>query len=73
MRAYGKCLEATRTHHSAWYNVPADDKDNARLIVSQIVIDVLDDPKMAYPRTTPKRRRELLAIGKQLEKSHSFR
>ena len=67
MRAYGKCLEATSTHHAPWYCVPADDKDNARLIVSQIVIDVLEGLQRAYPRTTPKRRREFLALRKQLE------
>ena len=70
MRAYAKCLEATSTHHSPWYIVPADDKENARLIVSQILIDVFDDLKMAYPKTTAKRRRELVAIRKQFEKSH---
>lgn len=69
MRAYGHCLAATSAHHAPWYAVPADDKDNARLIVSQILMDALDDLKMAYPRSTPKRRRELLAIGKRLVKS----
>jgi len=73
MRAYERCLEATSTNHAPWYTVPADDKENARLIVSQIVVDVLDDLKMAYPKATPKRRRELTAIRKQLEKSHSRR
>src|SRR5271157_121749 len=46
----------------------ADDKDNARLIVSQIVLDTLNELKMAYPKTTPKRRRELKAIRKLLAK-----
>ena len=69
MKAYGQCLAATSTHHAPWYAVPADDKENARLIVSQILMDALDDLKMAYPRTTPKRRRELKVIGKQLVKS----
>jgi PPK2 family polyphosphate:nucleotide phosphotransferase len=68
MQAYGHCLEETSTHHAPWYAVPADDKENARLIASQILIDALDDLKMAYPRSTPKRRRELQAIGKQLAK-----
>jgi hypothetical protein len=36
------------------------------LIVSQIVMDALDDLKMAYPKTTAKRRRELKAIRHQL-------
>jgi hypothetical protein len=29
--------------------VPADDKENARLIISQVILDVLKDLKMAYP------------------------
>ena len=66
-KAYEECLRATSTDHSPWYVVPADDKENARLIVSQIVLDALDDFKMAYPRTTAARRKELLEIRKQLE------
>jgi PPK2 family polyphosphate:nucleotide phosphotransferase len=67
-KAYEECLHATSTHHTPWYVVPADDKDNARLIVSRIVIDALDDLKMAYPKTTAKRRRELKSIGELLAK-----
>ena len=51
MKAYEACLSATSTHHAPWYVVPADDKENARLIVSRIVLDALDGLKMAYPRT----------------------
>jgi PPK2 family polyphosphate:nucleotide phosphotransferase len=69
MRVYGHCLAETSTHHAPWYAVPADDKENARLVISQIVMDAFDELKMAYPKTTPKRRRELKAIGKQLTKS----
>jgi PPK2 family polyphosphate:nucleotide phosphotransferase len=68
MEAYETCLGATSTHHAPWYIVPADDKENARLLVSQIVIDALQGLKMSYPETTPKRREELKAIGKALEK-----
>ena len=57
MEAYEDCLSATSTQHSPWYVVPADDKENARLIVSQIVLDSLQELKMAYPKTTRKRRR----------------
>jgi hypothetical protein len=64
MKAYEACLNATSTHHAPWYVVPADDKENARLIVSQIVLDALNDLKMAYPKTTAKRRRELKSIRK---------
>ncbi len=68
MKAYEACLHATSTHHAPWYVVPADDKENARLIVSQIVLDVLNDLKMAYPKTTSKRRQELKSIRKLLER-----
>ncbi|MGB9486341.1 MAG: ADP-polyphosphate phosphotransferase [Terriglobia bacterium] len=68
MNAYEACLSATSTHHAPWYVVPADDKDNARLIVSQIVLDALNELKMAYPKTTAKRQRELKSIGKLLAK-----
>jgi polyphosphate kinase 2 (PPK2 family) len=66
--AYEDCLGATSTEDSPWYVVPADDKDNARLIVSAIVADALTDLKMAYPETTPKRRAELKSIRKSLAK-----
>jgi len=66
MKAYEDCLKATTTHHVPWHIVPADDKDNARLIVSRIVLDALNDLKMSYPKTTTKRRRELESIRKQL-------
>jgi PPK2 family polyphosphate:nucleotide phosphotransferase len=68
MEVYEDCLNATSTHYAPWYAVPADDKDNARLIVSRIVLDTLRDLKMAYPKTTEKRRLELQAIGKELAK-----
>ncbi len=66
MQAYEDCLNATSTDHAPWYAVPADDKENARLIVSQIVVDALSELKMAYPKLTAKRRQELKAIRKQL-------
>jgi len=68
VRAYEACLSATSTHHTPWYIVPADDKENARLIVSQIVLDVFNDLKMTYPKTTAKRLGELKSIRKQLAK-----
>ena len=57
---------ATSTQHVPWYVVPADDKENARLIVFQDVLDSLSELKTAYPKTTEKRRRELENIRKRL-------
>jgi PPK2 family polyphosphate:nucleotide phosphotransferase len=68
MKAYGEYLSATSTRDCPWYVVPADDKDNARLIVSQIVLDTLEELKMPYPKTNKKRRRELQLIRKHLAK-----
>ena len=66
IKAYEDCLEATSTRHAPWYVVPADDKPNARLIVSQIILDTFSGLKMEYPKMTEKRREELKAIRKVL-------
>jgi PPK2 family polyphosphate:nucleotide phosphotransferase len=65
-QAYEACLSATSTAAAPWYVVPADDKKNARLIISEIVLDVFKGLNMAYPKPTPKRRRELQAIRSTL-------
>ncbi len=66
MKAYEECLGATSTREAPWYVVPADDKENARLIVSQIILDTLEGLEMSYPKTTDERHQELLEIRKQL-------
>jgi len=68
MKAYEECLGATSTTACPWYIVPADDKENARLIVSRIVLDAFEGLEMSYPKTTGERRRELQAIRKGLAK-----
>jgi PPK2 family polyphosphate:nucleotide phosphotransferase len=66
MEAYEECLGATSTHSAPWYIVPADDKENARLIVSQILLDTFKALDLSYPKPDAKRLRELKAIRKQL-------
>jgi PPK2 family polyphosphate:nucleotide phosphotransferase len=68
MAAYGDCLEATSTGDAPWYVVPADDKENARLIVSQVLVDTMGRLKMRYPASDPAKLKELQAIRKQLLK-----
>lgn len=63
---YEECLTATSTSDSPWYIVPADDKENARLIVSQIVVDTLEGLDMNYPEVTAERAKELQAIREGL-------
>ena len=66
MKAYEDCLTATSARHAPWHVVPADDKEQARLIVSKIVLDVLNGLKMDYPKMTPERRRESKSIRQRL-------
>jgi PPK2 family polyphosphate:nucleotide phosphotransferase len=68
MKAYEECLSATSTRDAPWYVVPADDKENARLVVSRIILDTFEGLKMTYPKTSAKRRRELTLIRRQLAK-----
>jgi PPK2 family polyphosphate:nucleotide phosphotransferase len=68
MQAYEDCLGATSTREAPWYVVPADDKENARLIISEVVLDTLKSLKLAYPKPSDEHRRELRAIRKQLVK-----
>jgi len=65
--AYEDCLNATSTKFAPWYVVPADDKRNARLIISRAVIETLKGLRMGYPRISGSRRGELLEIRRQLE------
>jgi hypothetical protein len=66
VKAYEECLSATSTHHAPWYVVPADDKNDARLIVSQIVLDALKGLDMSYPVSSAKHRAELKSIRNSL-------
>lgn len=68
MKAYEACLSATSTADAPWYVVPADDKKNARLIISEIVLDVFKGLRMTFPKPTAKRLRELQVIRKTLVK-----
>ncbi len=68
MSAFEECLSATSTRQAPWYVVPADDKENARLIVSQIILDTLKGLEMTYPEMGAGRREELRSIRERLIK-----
>jgi PPK2 family polyphosphate:nucleotide phosphotransferase len=68
MQAYEACLSATSTKIAPWYVVPADDKENARLIVSRIILDTFKALKLSYPKTDAKHRQELQSIRQLLMK-----
>jgi PPK2 family polyphosphate:nucleotide phosphotransferase len=66
MEAYEACLSATSTECAPWYVIPADDKENARLLVSKVVVETLRDMKMSYPKSDSTRKMELAAIRQLL-------
>ncbi len=68
MEAYEDCLAATSTRRAPWHIVPADDKENAHLIISQIVVDLLEGLDLRYPKVGSRRRQELQEIRKKLLK-----
>jgi PPK2 family polyphosphate:nucleotide phosphotransferase len=68
MVAYEECLSATSTDGAPWFIVPADDKLNARLIVSRILVNTFKGLDLAYPKSDAKRLQELKAIRQQLSK-----
>ena len=67
MAAYEDCLNYTSTANSPWYVVPADDKENTHLIVSQVIVDTLLQLKMSYPKSGQRRKKELQQIRKSLD------
>jgi PPK2 family polyphosphate:nucleotide phosphotransferase len=66
MHAYEECMSETSTENAPWYVVPADDKENARLIISEIILDSFKKLDMHYPVTDAARKEELLAMRARL-------
>ncbi len=66
MKAYAQCLENTSTDASPWHVVPADDKHNAQLIISQAIIEALTALHMDYPKMSREQRKEIDIIRRQL-------
>jgi PPK2 family polyphosphate:nucleotide phosphotransferase len=62
MDAYERCLGATSTKDAPWYIVPADDKQNARLIVSQVIVETLEKLDRRYPVLDDAEQQKLLSV-----------
>lgn len=67
MGAYEDCVNATSTDEAPWFIVPADDKENARLIVSRVLVETLEGLPMEYPSMTKSQRGQLDQIRRQLK------
>jgi PPK2 family polyphosphate:nucleotide phosphotransferase len=66
--AYAECLGATSTKQSPWYVVPADDKWNARLIISQAIVETMKSLRMKFPSPTKQHRGELKKMRRVLKR-----
>jgi PPK2 family polyphosphate:nucleotide phosphotransferase len=66
MHAYGECLSATSTEDCPWYIVPADNKPDARLIISQVILDTMESLKPQFPHVSKEKRAELQEIRRCL-------
>jgi PPK2 family polyphosphate:nucleotide phosphotransferase len=66
MEAYAECLSATSTAEAPWYVVPADDKQNARLIISGVILETLRSLHLSWPKLDKKRVKELRKMRKLL-------
>lgn len=49
MVAYEEALQRTSTDYAPWYVIPADSKTNRNLLVSQILLETLNQLPLAYP------------------------
>lgn len=67
MKAYEDCLASTSKKNAPWFIIPADDKKNARLIISQIILEAFDEMELHYPEVSDSHRQELMKIKSELE------
>jgi PPK2 family polyphosphate:nucleotide phosphotransferase len=67
MHAYEEALSATSTAEAPWYVVPADDKKNARLIISAVINRTLESLELSYPKLDKRRLAELRSARSLLQ------
>lgn len=66
--AYEDCINATGTEDAPWYVIPADDKWFTRYLVSEILVDTLEDMHPEYPPLDPVEAAKIPQVMEQLEK-----
>lgn len=69
MQAYADCLSHTSSKASPWYVIPADDKQNARLIIADVIVETLREMKLEYPKLSKAQQQELQQAKQLLEKA----
>ena len=67
MKAYECCLQETSRGHAPWFVIPADDKPNARLLISAIILEEMRRLEMHYPRLSREQKGKLKEARKALQ------
>jgi PPK2 family polyphosphate:nucleotide phosphotransferase len=67
MKAYEKAIQETGTDYAPWYIIPADDKDNMRVLVSSIVKEVLEQYPVDYPDAAKEIEQDILTAQSLLK------
>jgi len=65
--AYEECLANTTSKSCPWYIVPGDDKQNARLAVAQILVDVFEQMHLEYPVLSREETKKLKKLKSMLK------
>jgi PPK2 family polyphosphate:nucleotide phosphotransferase len=52
-QAYQRAIVATDTDHAPWYVIPADSKTHRNLLVSTLLLEIMKDLKLSYPKFDP--------------------
>ena len=67
MKAYEEAINETAAPHAPWYVIPADDKNNMRLIVAQVILKHLKELDMKFPEVSEERIAEFEKFREMLE------
>ena len=66
-KAYEECINATGTAHAPWFVLPADTKWYTRYLMSQILVDTLEEMDPKYPPLDPEEAARIPQVMEQLE------
>jgi PPK2 family polyphosphate:nucleotide phosphotransferase len=66
MKAYEDLIRATSTEWAPWHVIPADRKWFMRMAVADVLVEVLEELELRYPKVDEAKRRELAEARKLL-------
>jgi PPK2 family polyphosphate:nucleotide phosphotransferase len=66
--AYEKAIAATSTKENPWYVIPADEKKQARVLISEILLDKISQLPLRYPLVSAQKQKQLRAARRELLK-----